>query len=424
MGCGPVESVDPPTTIVGPKEGKDKVDDTDAIHRPLPEIPSCEICFVTYNLNENKPMNLPCGHTFCNECTSYWLTSGCPKCPLDQKPFDNTIRPSQTILELIMSKVPGSIITCGAGQSLVVPSPPLECATCRSKLACTQEAHVCAKCYMSRHGYACATCNSQICYGCNRVPTPAGRACICGKEMKFTQVNYCCFLCGERRVGLKCPDCGFHLCCSCHQPPPFAGGDQCPCGGQLSFVLKKSTCSKCGQYRFGTRCEACGFRICYKCYPPPALSDYECPSGHGKLTFVADVCTCPLCNTLTSASKCPTCEFNLCYSCYSITFPILANDGGSKVCPCGSKIAFRLEGDECIKCRQRNRGTKCRVCDFFVCYKCAAPEPISKSACLCGGKLGVSPGPCVCAQCGNYLPGRKCQDCEFHLCNECFGKVR
>jgi len=44
----------------------------------------CGICFKAYNHNDKKPISLPCGHSFCFECTKQLFKHQMIKCPYDK----------------------------------------------------------------------------------------------------------------------------------------------------------------------------------------------------------------------------------------------------------------------------------------------------------------------------------------------------
>jgi len=44
----------------------------------------CGICFKPYNHNDKKPISLPCGHSFCFECTKQLYKNMVIKCPYDK----------------------------------------------------------------------------------------------------------------------------------------------------------------------------------------------------------------------------------------------------------------------------------------------------------------------------------------------------
>ncbi len=47
---------------------------------------SCPICFCSYNLQDNYPYSLPCGHSLCKMCYTA-IKNSKPLCPLDKKNF-------------------------------------------------------------------------------------------------------------------------------------------------------------------------------------------------------------------------------------------------------------------------------------------------------------------------------------------------
>jgi hypothetical protein len=44
----------------------------------------CGICYRPYNHTEKKPLSLPCGHTFCQECLITISKHSRINCPLDK----------------------------------------------------------------------------------------------------------------------------------------------------------------------------------------------------------------------------------------------------------------------------------------------------------------------------------------------------
>jgi hypothetical protein len=50
----------------------------------MDQIFECGICFKPYNHNDKKPISLPCGHSFCFECTRQLYKHQMIKCPYDK----------------------------------------------------------------------------------------------------------------------------------------------------------------------------------------------------------------------------------------------------------------------------------------------------------------------------------------------------
>jgi hypothetical protein len=47
----------------------------------------CSICFNDFNEHNNRPLILPCGHTFCKACIQQQQQKGASQCFLDRKAF-------------------------------------------------------------------------------------------------------------------------------------------------------------------------------------------------------------------------------------------------------------------------------------------------------------------------------------------------
>lgn len=50
-------------------------------------IHDCSICFNSFNDHKNRPLILPCGHTFCKACFQREQRGGASQCFLDRKAF-------------------------------------------------------------------------------------------------------------------------------------------------------------------------------------------------------------------------------------------------------------------------------------------------------------------------------------------------
>jgi hypothetical protein len=47
----------------------------------------CSICFNSFNDHSNRPLILPCGHTFCKACIQREQWEGASQCFVDREPF-------------------------------------------------------------------------------------------------------------------------------------------------------------------------------------------------------------------------------------------------------------------------------------------------------------------------------------------------
>ena len=84
------------------------------------EITSCPVCYKEYNLEENQPMSLKCGHSICKYCSSKML-----ECPICRNSFGgpNCCVPNYTMRDLIeknQKKKKASKVFCSDCNSFVL----------------------------------------------------------------------------------------------------------------------------------------------------------------------------------------------------------------------------------------------------------------------------------------------------------------
>ena len=112
----------------------------------------CGICFKPYNHNDKKPVSLPCGHSFCCECTRKLPKHGVIQCPYDKS--NHQISPDNLPVNYqVLTGLPMAAQNAAANSAGSIPEPQImHCGQHPQKkvkfycMVCRE--HFCSKCIL------------------------------------------------------------------------------------------------------------------------------------------------------------------------------------------------------------------------------------------------------------------------------------
>ena len=268
--------------------------------------PECKVCYEKYNTENNCPLNLPCGHSFCSTCIQAFQNKN-PNflCPICQKPcMQAEIPKNYAILELLdclsKSTIVGTAQTQKQNLNLAqsqnkktspmiqqVSLIPISKKQALPKIQFNaQYNNLCNECkrpqpFTSQNeSYQCAKCPEMVlCPQCKRKGihdfhcfryfsnnSIFGKmlyfACLNGKTV-YGNTNYACSGCGMQPIigrVFKCKQCNYYLCEVCRS----SGLHMFHAFDELAVELQR--CQICNMQAYPyIYCGQCNIKMCNNC---------------------------------------------------------------------------------------------------------------------------------------------------------------
>ena len=210
---------------------------------------SCSICKERYNETDHLPKILPCGHTFCQSCTSHLHNQGALICPKDKIVHSTQVSDLSTnfaVLDLFQPSASTPDLLCCNGHPLSPQQSksPAKCSMCKLSASQYQE---------------CRLCLYQICQECrawmhsNTIPDQ-GLICFRGHQLRIAE-NVEKFYEGIRGVKKTM---GKFLCDGC-LVKKTGGSAQCrectvdycsDCLGKYQRIMERGEALMCGKKKY------------------------------------------------------------------------------------------------------------------------------------------------------------------------------
>ena len=280
----------------------------------------CSICLGPYNTEANRPMVMPCGHTFCRECVE-GILAATGECPNDRRPLNTALVNIPINYDLLFAiEILEKQQTGTAAAAIPQPAPP----AATPALTIT-----------------------------NETPTeeaPPKVQCRGNHELKWKQQVYAargmhaeCDDCDKAILeSWNCTECEFDLCLACYAKRAEAklGGLAVP-------------------------------RLCPKKHPLWWTEDTY------KLRGL--YCECDQCDaSITSSWHCGICQYDLCKACYKKKAGRRSCVREPPKCLQNHRMKWfknpykQINGQsECDRCGQVNLGSwHCRRCRYDLCGQC------------------------------------------------------